>query len=103
VDATVVDNPDESRYEISVEGKVVGLVQYETRSGLLELVHTETDESVSGQGLGSQLIKATLDDARSKGRQILPRCPFVKGYISRHPEYTDLVPEGRRKQFGLTS
>jgi predicted GNAT family acetyltransferase len=59
------------------------------------------DDAVSGQGLGSKLIKEALDDVRAKGRQVLPFCPFVNDYISRHPEYADLVPENHRKEFGL--
>lgn len=97
----MADNPDESRYEITLQGKVVGFTQYHTRSDLMAFVHTEMDDSVSGQGLGSQLIKSALDDARANGRQVLPFCPFVNSYISRHPEYADLVPENHRKQFGL--
>jgi len=32
---------------------------------------------------------------------VLPYCPFVKGWITGHREYADLVPEDRRHQFGL--
>jgi uncharacterized protein len=32
---------------------------------------------------------------------VLPFCPFVNGYIKRHPEYRDLVPEDYRDKFGL--
>ncbi|MGH7599387.1 MAG: GNAT family N-acetyltransferase [bacterium] len=27
----------------------------------------------------------------SKGLAVIPLCPFVKGYIRRHPEYQPLV------------
>jgi hypothetical protein len=32
---------------------------------------------------------------------VLPQCPFIAGYIRRHPEYLDLVPEGARERYGL--
>jgi predicted GNAT family acetyltransferase len=32
---------------------------------------------------------------------VLPYCPFVNSWIASHPEYADLVPAGRREQFGL--
>ena len=32
-----------------------------------------------------------LDDLRSRGLLLTPMCPFVSGYIQRHPEYRDLV------------
>ena len=47
------------------------------------------------------LIAGVLDEARAAGVWVLPFCPFVNGYISRHPEYVDLVPEEFRAEFGL--
>jgi hypothetical protein len=32
---------------------------------------------------------------------VLPYCPFVLSWITEHSEYADLVPAGRREQFGL--
>jgi hypothetical protein len=32
---------------------------------------------------------------------VLPVCPFVRDFISRHPVYLDLVPTDQREQFGL--
>jgi hypothetical protein len=32
---------------------------------------------------------------------VLPYCPFMRSWISDHREYADLVPAGRREQFGL--
>jgi hypothetical protein len=31
----------------------------------------------------------------------MPYCPFVNSWIAAHREYADLVPAGRREQFGL--
>ena len=33
--------------------------------------------------------------------EVLPFCPFVLGYIERHREYAELVPESYRARFGL--
>ena len=41
-----------------------------------------------------------LEDARRESA-VLPFCPFVNGYIKRHTEYRDLVPEDYRDKFGL--
>jgi predicted GNAT family acetyltransferase len=48
--------------------------------------------ALEGQGVASQLVKAALDDARQEHLAVVPFCPFVAGYIQRHPEYQDLVP-----------
>jgi predicted GNAT family acetyltransferase len=97
----VIDNPDSERYEIRVGDDLAGFVQYRRRPGLIAFIHTEIDTRFEGQGLGSQLIEAALDGARSEGIAVLPFCPFVNGFISRHPEYVSLVPEDFRSEFGL--
>jgi len=98
---TVADNADGSRYEIRIDGKPAGVLQYRLQPGLIELVHTEIDEEFEGRGLGSRLISFALDDARKRGLAVLPFCPFVNDYIRRHRQYVELVPEGRRQDFEL--
>ena len=97
----IIDNPDQHRYEIRVSDELAGFVQYRRREGLIALIHTEIDARFEGQGLASQLIAAVLDEARAAGVWVLPFCPFVNGYISRHPSYVELVPEEFRSEFGL--
>jgi hypothetical protein len=90
------------RYLIEVDGEPAGFTQYRERGGVYSFVHTEIDDRFEGRGLGGRLISAALDDVRSRqGCAVLPFCPFVRGYIERHPEYLDLVPSGQRAQFGL--
>jgi predicted GNAT family acetyltransferase len=36
-----------------------------------------------------------------EGKVILPYCPFMRSWMAEHPEYTDLVPEQQRAEFGL--
>jgi uncharacterized protein len=97
----ITDNPDQHRYEIRVDDELAGFVQYRRREGLIALIHTEIDPRFEGRGLASQLIAAVLDEARAGSTAVLPFCPFANGYISRHPEYVDLVPEEFRPEFGL--
>jgi predicted GNAT family acetyltransferase len=87
----VRDNKGRFRYEIVVDGTVAGFVQYSMRGGRLILVHTEISDEFAGRGLATQLVRGALDDARSRNLRIVPICPFVEGYIERHPEYDDLV------------
>jgi predicted GNAT family acetyltransferase len=97
----IVDDIDSHRYVIRVDGRRAGLLQYRLHPELIELVHTEIYEEFEGRGLGSQLISFALQDARGRGLAVLPFCPFVNDYIQRHRQYVDLVPEGRREEFGL--
>jgi uncharacterized protein len=95
-DSEVVDVPEESRYELRLGGNLIGLAAYRRRNGHIAFTHTEVDRSCAGRGFGSRLVAAALDDARRKGLQVVPLCPFIAHYIDRHPEYKQLVSSGRR-------
>jgi len=90
-DIEVRDNDVAARYEITVDGRLGGYAQYRDEGEQRVFVHTEIDDSFEGQGLGSQLAVGALDDARAQGKRVVPQCPFIKKFISRHPEYQDLV------------
>jgi uncharacterized protein len=97
----VVDRPDAHQFEILADGKVAGIAAYQLYPGEILFTHTEIDEAYEGKGLGSVLVRHALDSARERGLAVLPLCPFVRGWISRHDDYLDLVPESARKKYGL--
>jgi predicted GNAT family acetyltransferase len=90
-DIRVTDNPQARRYEISVDGTRVGLAAYRLQPGVVTFIHTEIEPDVGHRGLGTQLVRAALDDARGRGLAVRPLCPFVADFIEQHPEYADLV------------
>ena len=100
-DVTVRDNPGESRFEITSGGRVAGFAEYHLHGQVADFTHTVIDDEFEGQGLGSELVRAALDESRAQGRQVLPHCPFVQAFIAKHPEYADLVPAEARSGFGL--
>jgi predicted GNAT family acetyltransferase len=100
-DIQVVDDPAAGRFEILVDGRLAGLTAYQRDDDVVAMPHTEIDDAFAGQGLGSILIKGALDAFRAQGASVIPECPFVRSYIERHPDYVDLVPAGRREDFGL--
>jgi predicted GNAT family acetyltransferase len=81
-----------SRYEARVDGELAGFAQYQLTPELVVFTHTEVDPRFEGQGVGSALAQSALDDVRAGGdRKVLPLCPFIKGWIARHPAYAGLV------------
>lgn len=53
--------------------------------------HTHVDEAYSGQGLASVLVQAAVDDAIAAGFDIVPVCPYVARWFTKHTEYADRV------------
>jgi uncharacterized protein len=96
METTVRDVPEESRYEIRDGDRVLGLAAYQRRGDTTVFTHTEVDPDAGEDGVGSRLVRAALDDVRSKGGSVVPQCSFVRGWIERHQDYADLVvPSGR--------
>jgi predicted GNAT family acetyltransferase len=97
----VRDNEADGRFEIWVDGELAGYTRYQRMTAGTAFTHTEIDDRFEGQGLGSALIRSALDTMRESDVHVLPYCPFVRGYIDRHPEYLDLVPAEQREKFEL--
>lgn len=55
------------------------------------LLATSVDPEFRKQGIATELIRRVLEDVRAQGRTITIRCPIVRTFIDRHPEYEDLV------------
>ena len=97
----VVDAPAANRFEVLVDGRVAGFAEYRRTSSSVSFTHTVVDPEFGGRGLGSVLARGALDASREAGLAVLPFCPFIRGYVERHPAYLVLVPAGRRAQFRL--
>jgi predicted GNAT family acetyltransferase len=97
----VVDDKEQSRYEVRVDGEVAAIAEYVRQPGIVSFTHTETFDGYAGQGLAGRMIERALRDARAEGLQVLPFCSYVSHYIGKHEGLRDLVPEDRRAEFGL--
>jgi predicted GNAT family acetyltransferase len=87
----VVDNEAASRFEISVDGRVAELV-YRRQGDRLVLMHTGVPDELEGRGVGGILVAAAIERARQAGLTVVPRCPFARGWLERHPEVAATVP-----------
>jgi len=89
------------RFLVTVDGEDVGYIEYRMGPGVRSFMHTIVDRRFEGRGLATKLVTYALDATRAEGLRVEPYCPFTRGYIKRHPEYLDLVPEDRREDFDL--
>ena len=85
-------NEAQSRFELYVGDRMVGLADYRVDGDRVLFPHTEVDASLNGQGLGSVLTRSALDTIKAEGKRIVPQCSFIALYVRRHPEdYAGLV------------
>ena len=87
---TLRNNTEEHRYELDVDG-ATALLYYRLAPGVITLVHTEVPSALEGRGIGSKLVRAVLEDIRAQGLKVVARCPFVSAWMSKHPEFNDLL------------
>ncbi|MCW2757152.1 MAG: N-acetyltransferase [Nocardioidaceae bacterium] len=90
-EVTVRDNTEAHHWEAVVDNEVAGFAQYELDGDTITFVHTEVDPAYGGQGIGTALITASLDDARRRGRTVVPLCPFYAHFFKEREEYADLL------------
>ncbi|MCA9838471.1 MAG: N-acetyltransferase [Trueperaceae bacterium] len=86
----VKHNPAQQRFEIVLEEGTAVLVYMKVGDTLI-FHHTEVPEALEGKGLASLLAKTGLDFVRENHITAGALCPFVKGYVEKHPEYQDLI------------
>ncbi|CAO5236785.1 molybdenum cofactor cytidylyltransferase [Frankia sp. AgKG'84/4] len=101
MELSIIDNPDRHRYEAHTpDGELAGLVQYQRRPDRITFVHTEVRPEFEGKGVASALAAAVLGAARQQGLEVIPQCPYIHGYIERHPDYADLVADAGESRSG---
>jgi uncharacterized protein len=96
----VQNNAQQGRYELSTP-QGLAFAEYRPAGSAVMFTHTEVPEEMEGQGIGSRLVKAALDDARAQGLKVIPMCPFVASYIGQHHEYLELVDPAQRGALGM--
>lgn len=86
----ILDNPEKSRFETTVEGHLAEVV-YRLEDQQIVLVHTFVPEALAGRGIAGQLAETALNSARQRGLKVVAQCPYIAKYIQKHPEHQDLL------------
>jgi predicted GNAT family acetyltransferase len=88
--ADVRDNAAKHRFEFEADGHTAA-AYYELAGNVITFVHTEVPPELGGKGIGSKLVRGALDQVRARKLRVVAKCPFVRAYIEKHPEYADLT------------
>jgi len=87
------NNQENKQFEANIDG-TVALIEYTINDNRIFLTHTEVPSELGGKGVGSLLVKETLEEIERMNLRVIPACKFVKGYIQKNPEYRRLLATG---------
>lgn len=71
-------------------GKLLAEVTFPEREGVAVINHTFVDDSLRGQGVAGQLLRAVADALRQDGRKVRATCSYAIHWFQTHPEERDL-------------
>ena len=93
---TITHNEATSRFELHLDANLIGFAEYfdDEDSGVREFHHTEVDPHVQGAGYAGRLVGHALKETGEAGLKVAPVCPYVAGFIRRHPRFQEFVTEG---------
>jgi predicted GNAT family acetyltransferase len=99
INVEVSNNLELNRYEARIGSVVAGFAVYRLHEEQVVFTHTVVADEWEGHGVASAPARFALDDVVGSGRQITPLCPFIAGYIAKHPEYVSSVDAAHQAQF----
>jgi predicted GNAT family acetyltransferase len=97
----VKNNTETRRFEITL-GDEVAFAEYRLEDDVIVLPHTVAPDAFKGLGAGKALAETALGYARAHHLQVVPTCSFMAAYITRHPEWHDIVHPKFRERLGIT-
>lgn len=80
-DLTVTDRPDDGRYDLLLDGDVVGFATYRLRDGVMAIPHVETAPGHRGNGFADTLMSGIVAHVRERGLSIRPICPYAASFM----------------------
>ncbi|ELA08084.1 acetyltransferase-like protein [Moraxella macacae 0408225] len=87
----IVHKADNQRFETTINGHTAFLSYEKVNENTLNYNHTIVPYALGGRGVGKALAKFALDYACDHNFKIIPSCSFVKYFLTKNPEYADLV------------
>lgn len=88
----VIRDTEHNRFELLHGHEVVGSLAYSFDGDVTVLERIEVADEYSGQGLAAEFTEAVLTQMRADEEAVIPKCPYVRGFILKHPQWRDVVP-----------
>lgn len=103
--AEVTNNAAQSRFELWLNGDLVGILGYydlDTNGGtirtkrapaapVVSFLHTVIVEDFGHRGLAAVMVRRALDAAREYGWRVRPVCTYLQRFVAANPDYQDML------------
>lgn len=88
-DYSILHEPDRYRYDLFDGEKLIGTASYmpDPSGEVWDFNSTHVRDEYRDRGLGAELVKVALTDAKASGHKISASCSYVVAYIREHPEF----------------
>ncbi|MFC5271254.1 GNAT family N-acetyltransferase [Adhaeribacter terreus] len=86
----IKDNPDKNRFETTQDG-LTAFIEYKLQPGVITVLHTEVPKELEGRGIASAMTRYALVSIAARNLALVPLCPYMRGYLKKHPEYQYLI------------
>ena len=87
----VEHEPAENRFVVRFDDDEAELAYSLVDARIMDIQHTYVPDSARGHGVAEALAKAAFAYARERKLRVVPTCPFVRKWLSAHPDEASLV------------
>lgn len=85
------DGETGGRYVASVNGHEAEMTYSKAGTSRIIIDHTAVPDALAGLGVGKEMVRRAVEDARTNGLKIIPLCPFAKAQLQKHKEWQDVL------------
>lgn len=79
-------------YLVDDTGSLLAEVTFPAVSdSVVNINHTFVDDSLRGQGVAAQLLKAAADALRAGQKKAVPTCSYAVKWFEKNPDYADVL------------
>ena len=86
-------NKNKSRFFTFVEGREAYLSYEKNGENILNFNHTYVPFNLRGRSIAAQIVGYALEYARENNFKVIPSCSYVRVFIEKNKQFSDLVEE----------
>jgi hypothetical protein len=84
------DNEALHHFELTEQG-LTAFASYRRNGDTVTIPHVEAPVPLRGKGTADRLMRAIVEEARSKNFKIAPTCPYARVWFQRHADASDVL------------